>query len=1090
MSSEPDIEIVDYHDDIAQELADMFNSWDELWPGGFTGGVPYTAERIRRNYGSLRAVRVLVAMERGGKRAVGFCSLLQHWEDKEAAYIGLLGVVPDVLGKRVGKRLLLEAMRTTIGHGYERVDLHTWAGNERALPLYKKMGLMWSPEGEGVRLESYIPAVLAHPLCRRFFDRHGADRWYELQVRELDKAPDDIDDSGMSVYVYRFRAGSDYLTVTVDRLCRAITGVESSVDGERLRVHARVAQHKTLCGIPNTFELVVENGTHTDLPVRASLTPFEHLHVEGATTTETTVRSGDTLSWRLPVTADTSAEPHRRSHRTPALLTSVTLDDVSFELRTGMRIHPVAEVTLPTGPVRILPGGKVELPLSVTNRSSSVLRGRLVLSTTHSALSVTPTEHEIEVAPEGLSGLVAHLSARPALEGGPYYVRAHLVVELSSPEPPVTVTTRDFMLPVACTVGGRAVCLEERMKHALIVMSEVYDVQIQKEGAYVSISGRHFPERLPFGVSSEIGPPFGLSPFESTERDASVETTPDRLVVSLSADHPEKPLRVEDRVIFPTSSHVVTHEVWVTNLSSEPHSFELRLSSHIWGISMTKGICTAYVPLNGGVVRGSAVDTLFQYPALPDDPSAYAEQWAALYDGSRAAGQVWQPDGVAKVRIWGGQVGHLEYGRLTVGPHETVCVSRFWFVVEVPHWADVRREWLRLVARREESLHEARHVPATRHFIDLEARPEVMVSPGPVELHLRLRAAVSAPMPVPVTVSPPPGWRTSDGQGDAVHQISLQDVAEVAISLTPTECVGPGLAVHTGRATLLLPSELEFTYHVVQLGGRGEVEVVEDEDEGLKVFRVRNGLIEYAVSADFGGCLYSLTTSQDTRLLSSAFPRPAPLEFFQNYYGGVQPLVWSEAVGEGPERARTNQEEMSARPFASGHWQGVEVTWTSEVQDAWQGAQFAVRYLTAPQSPLVMVEMASRNPTGAPLVFSPSLMVHPSVNGSLEGTVLDTRISQRRTTIRPAPFAVFTLTQSGSCVLRPVQSGASAVGVAGAPRDGVLAVIHLGNVVLAPFMGRPDPLTPGEGRRIRLALVTDPAGLESLEELARLLHDM
>ena len=41
-------EVVAFQNADAEKLAELFNSFDQgdLWPGGFTGGVPYTAERV------------------------------------------------------------------------------------------------------------------------------------------------------------------------------------------------------------------------------------------------------------------------------------------------------------------------------------------------------------------------------------------------------------------------------------------------------------------------------------------------------------------------------------------------------------------------------------------------------------------------------------------------------------------------------------------------------------------------------------------------------------------------------------------------------------------------------------------------------------------------------------------------------------------------------------------------------------------------------------------------------------------------------------------------------------------------------------
>ncbi|TFH05146.1 MAG: hypothetical protein E4H14_13340, partial [Candidatus Thorarchaeota archaeon] len=98
MLEEFDIVIHDYDESMADGVAKMWNTWDELWPGSFTQGNPYTAERVKKQYATLSALAILIAIDQESKKPVGSCTLFAHWRDKEAAYIGTLGVSPKALG--------------------------------------------------------------------------------------------------------------------------------------------------------------------------------------------------------------------------------------------------------------------------------------------------------------------------------------------------------------------------------------------------------------------------------------------------------------------------------------------------------------------------------------------------------------------------------------------------------------------------------------------------------------------------------------------------------------------------------------------------------------------------------------------------------------------------------------------------------------------------------------------------------------------------------------------------------------------------------------------------------------------------------
>ncbi|HID11914.1 MAG TPA: GNAT family N-acetyltransferase, partial [Candidatus Latescibacteria bacterium] len=427
-----EIEIIeDYRDELAAPLAEMFNSWDELWPGGFTHGVPYTAERVRKWLSPMRAIAILIAMDREQGKPVGFLSLLSHWRDPEAAYIGLLGVSPEVLGKKFGKHLLLRSLTIATQKGYRRVDLHTWAGNLRAVPLYKKLGFMWNPEGEGVYLQNYIPAILSHPLCAPFFKTHPD--WYALQRRELELAPDEMREEGMDLFIYSFVAGEDSLRVLVDRYARGITGVERVLGEERLRIEACLSEHLTICGLPGEYTLRMENGTSEELALTVSLEGFAGLRFDREPEPRLKVPAGGSAALTVPFRLDTSVPLYRKELKCPAIVATLTLEaegeEQEFALATGLKIKPAAEIHTRFGECRALPGGRTTLPITTMSNLSTALRGKIRFEPPDHPITIAPIEREIELPPEGPAGVTVELALSEELAPGAYDLWAVLQLE-------------------------------------------------------------------------------------------------------------------------------------------------------------------------------------------------------------------------------------------------------------------------------------------------------------------------------------------------------------------------------------------------------------------------------------------------------------------------------------------------------------------------------------------------------------------------------------------------------------------------------------------------------------------------------------
>ncbi len=82
-----------------------------------------------------RLSRVLIALD--GKRIVGYVNPVV---DGREAWIGGIGVVPDMRSKGLGQRLMMAAEEACAAEGVQEISLEVVVGNERAHELYKRIG--------------------------------------------------------------------------------------------------------------------------------------------------------------------------------------------------------------------------------------------------------------------------------------------------------------------------------------------------------------------------------------------------------------------------------------------------------------------------------------------------------------------------------------------------------------------------------------------------------------------------------------------------------------------------------------------------------------------------------------------------------------------------------------------------------------------------------------------------------------------------------------------------------------------------------------------------------------------------------------
>ena len=108
----------------------------------------------------------------------------------------------------LARRMLVRAVEYSRDWGAQRLDLHTWTGNLKAVPLYKKCGFFWEPE-TSVHMLNFMPAILKLSAAQPFFAHHD---WYTTLQRQLSQSEDSEQWEGIGVYSYQFVAGDEQLT--------------------------------------------------------------------------------------------------------------------------------------------------------------------------------------------------------------------------------------------------------------------------------------------------------------------------------------------------------------------------------------------------------------------------------------------------------------------------------------------------------------------------------------------------------------------------------------------------------------------------------------------------------------------------------------------------------------------------------------------------------------------------------------------------------------------------------------------------------------------------------------------------------------
>jgi len=972
----------------AELLADMWNRSDQAWPGGWTGGVPLTAERILRDEMTQDCYGRWVVEHKG--EIIGFISLLADPKQAERASVGLLNARPDHHGKGVGKRLLRTAIDAAIEGGFDEVELYTWPGNLKAVPLYKKMGFFWLPE-TSVEMQNFIPSIIRMPLLADFFQDRD---WYQIQQRDLTVAEDVERWHGVRVFRYRFVADGRSIEVVVDRLARMTTAVET----DKLYVAAWVGEEH----LPALQEqtLHYEFRAKADAPVAVSLLADGESGVPVSTQDSFEVSGRHTVEvpFRLPADLERK-KPGEPPHR---ILSTVTVDGVSLKLGTAVHMRDPVEIGsstwgLPVGKrtaVRVklrnrLPfpaGGSVwissppELQRSDERLSFRMSRGGwtdVSLSLEASRRGTFPLEAQVEFSQDSAGRLA------------------------SGQTPPHAPRGRRHTLWVRAFSPGAFAVSDDKWERRVTAESDRLLVQFWRVGGRMEFRDKVLGRGLFNVYMPEIGPPFGtFSPLPRVY-DTEVENLGGSVhLVTHSRPDRWPGLTLERTAVISPGVLELRHRL--LNAANRARKVQVRVRS--------------YGYLGAGKLTLPDADGLIQHERtgwgdwpgwseIERRSAEFPESWVAAEEDGAVVGTVWQGDGLVSPDHGGGA--RMTYDAVTVPPGGAVQLPVMWLVAGAGDYRTVRSVWASRL-RQEPLLTARERRPDLRDVLrgGLHKKPMLMTRASHrtrVELVSERKRELSGE----AHLSLPRGVQLRDGARQMRFQVAglrkgkpaRRNLSIKASADCPTAGVGE-LRLSAKRR------EHVFPVPVVILRKRGEKLKLRHDDDTVTV---DNGWLRFKVSAQHAGSIVSLQR-EDRDLLTSSYPNPRAYHWMNPWYGGIRAGAGSD-WDRRFRQVRSRIESVDVEGQEGIRWRGAAVAVTALHEDL-KWLRYEAQYLTTAGSNLIAVLVKARNRSTAAMGVNLNVTVWPQADmqpahADAEGEPLSFRPDDYEYAVRSGKWLAF-----------------------------------------------------------------------------------
>lgn len=902
-----------------ERLAALFNAMDSAWPGGFTRGLVETPDRVRDRMRQASRLAVLVAEQDG--EFVGYCDLKGWSGMPDLVYVDLLGARLSHHGQGVGKALLREMIRRATALGCRQITLHTWGGNTKAVPLYKKTGFQWVPETD-VFMRNFIPGILNSPVGRAFFRNRD---WYACHQREIVVAPDEVTWRGMKVYPYRFRDGDAFLNMTFDLASSGLTALETPEFSVACSIQAEEAGAGET--VPIAWEIRAHGGRELDVVLLTEAEPGLEIGLQE----RLRVCGESTITRDLRISAD--ATPRRQGEDAHRVRSTLLIDGQPVSLETGVKVVRPLEIQY-EGQALVV-GRDERITVRLRNRLDRPLEGRLSLDAVERLACAEPCR---PFAVPARSWTQCEYAVR-AESAGAHATR--LRFDANDSRGGRSVTFRAF-------AGGEVIGSVDAIDDEMATL-ETPSLRLRAflRGGGLQLTTRPVDRAVMWHGMGEIGPPYSHWSLRPACHTARIEERDGQAALVLVAPSSEMPGVEVERTLRVVDGGLVRVDYLVRNTTERARPLKLKVN----GNNELHAVVTFATPQ--GIVhepsRGQGI-----YPQEGIDALAhggtFAESWAACEEDGLVAGLIWSP-GAEEEMGWHNQPA-LTFDLGEVPAHGACSVPAYYLYAGPGNWQTVRGWWGRLV--RPSETHEKEEAEPVRVL-------EVRTTPAPVlltsdcdaasvEVHNRRGLALNGELTLAgEAVQVEPARLTLDGVNrDRSFSAQARFTPDAD---TPAGFVDAEVHANCGIDRFRLP--------FVRVASDGDVQV---REAGEGVLVVENGVLAFRVAPAFGGAITSLIRGGIEHLLS-AWPERKPFVWANPWIGGIHPFLGWMGDRRLPAEAFTGK--PIERTGETGlEWKGVRVAADLSHKDL-RWLHVEVDYLALPGSPLLAAVTRWRNRTDA-----------------------------------------------------------------------------------------------------------------------------
>ena len=985
----------------AQMLAECYNTFDdpESWPGGFSHAEPFTAERILEGLEKESYISKMVAVADG--KIVGHCNVLEHFYEEDTVYVGLLGVDPKYQGRKIGKNFLLKATDKAVELGKNEITLHTWGGNLKAVPLYKKTGYYWAPESS-VYMENFLPGILGNKLFKSYFDKFD---WYTTYKRDLSLTPDAQKIGSMDIYEYKFEADeNNSLQVIIDQRAKKICGFELKNPEGIIGVKCLVKESIAHPGFgKNSVEWIFTNKTSKMIDFTLLIELKDGLSFSEKPEISHKLEPGETKTVVAFVLLDennaTKSNPKEVHERTKERVESTILfNEHSFDLAIGfVPVDPLEIEVFPKIRSFVL-GEETNLTLRLWNRTSSKLKGFIIPEQNKDLISKTV---KIPFILESNSRINFDIPITINTEIIKNFIELILNIFIETKEGIVKLPLEKLPLPVTRPLSSDSDLFSfvKENKYAMIENSKlrlVFDLKPSFSLKYIE-NKQNENHRYVLGIGHlDIGPPLQGWVSELTREKQEMEIKQERnkltIIFSIISNRKEKMVIKREFSVY-SNTELFEYSITVINGSNNKHKeILLRTYSDEYDWNFVEG--TLYLPLKNGLLESKDDSNFNASRHFPKEKDKWSESWYCIqFEDNKIFGALWGTNYLNKIEIQPNVSPSFEYSLGDFESGESKKITNYFFLGS-GNYKNVRKFWKDLIRRessinyehKEEELKLLKPIELSTSSLVFGSQNSFQIQPINYNDTIKIKVINNTKRKFEgkFTLQLPKGITFEDGTHLVEEQVSefSNDIAIEKNIKVIAQDIAQGKIFSIDCRFVIEGTEFKLPFLVQVLDKDAKISIEKKTHEnGKEFYEISNGKICYAASKDMMGSTFALKIPSliEENNLQSSWPEIKTFLWDSHWVGGICPYI-STIYGWG---ALTHLEKFNSEIISQGIEKGVRFSSTLQSKDFYKGLKLEIDYITLPKSNALKVIFRLLNETDATLKFRGGLQAMPAVGGKV-----------------------------------------------------------------------------------------------------------